>query len=608
MSALRCALALAVVFLAACAPNPPKWQQRVWDSGFIPLPALAVIRVVEPDEKSPEKVRPAKNTFVGSLRVARPEDFPGGTPLLWRDAPQLSEVAIPVQLAGGADAYEETVGLTFNVDAVVPKADVKVKLGPSRSVKLTKLQFVDGSPLTPENLHLVLQQLVGEMQKGVDEPKTFFLVTRVLAGDIDEQTDLGIELGAKYKGEKVASGVDVGGKARWAFGGHGIAVGVKGLILTRQHRGTTPQPTPIARGSAVYEFNKDRIHINRDSQDRLRVAWQGVPGHVFARVGQGEIERVKDLVPAGATDVLLGTQKAEGWWILGLQLFPDSDGSPMIISGSTYVLTNEILDAGGLQRYIKRAAAPSPAARAPQIDRNEWSALLGDGKLLEDFVPAQQSLLAVQPNVDEAPIERYDIAEVLVPAPQAGQHDWARVTRYDVRNLGGKKFTYDVYRASSVGIVRSRLWARTHGGELIDMTPAQRSFTSSRQTLVIPGNVDYLYQRAAARHDTIRPSDMVGFFGGRFSPVGDLNWSVAFVAPLGRQCKLVLGEAAPGAPTALTPSKSELPDWAREIFAVPGDAHDDALRAVQGSAGTQLDVCRFEVRDVGRRVAWVIYD
>ena len=606
-------LAIAGVMLGGC--SKPSWQKVLWDDGFIPLPTLAVLRIVEPDSSQPEKYKlVTKNVLVGAYREARAEDFNrDAVPWTWSGISQLTETGLPVRLTGGAEKYVDKIGLKFDVQALLGAADLSVELGPSRSLQLNQLWFLEAAPVSRSNFHLVLRPLVTELAPA-PQKKTFFLLTRVLGGDIGEQADLTVKAGAKPRDEKFPVKVDVGGGSNWEFKGQGVALGVQGQIMTREFRGVTVPPRSekwirLSPGQNVFDFGDDRIFINRDRQNRLTIEWARVPDvEIFARAGRGELQRVDAAIPANASYILLGDLKPSEGRLLALQLGSGNDGGPVILAGATYTLSLKNLDAQSLRAHFAPGPADAAGETGAAVDRSAWAGAIGNDALLNEFLPVQQNILAIRQERDEGRIARYEIAEAFAPvAGNASQYDLVRVTRYDVRGLGGKTFTHEVYRGGAVGIVRARLWAQTSAGAIEDITPNQQSFTSSRQSIVIPQGVDYLYVRGSVRHDR-HAMNMIGFHGGRqHGPVKELKWDAAFVAPLGAQCRLLLGEATPEAPILPERRRGSLPAWALRIFAMPAEEAEAEVRTLQALAGSEFEICRFSVGDSGSKVVWMVH-
>lgn len=610
---IRILVVIALAALCGCAQKP-SWQQLVWEDGFIPLPTLGVVRLTAPDDASPTKFKQVtKYVLVGTYRPAEVQDFRRGpVPWLWRDVPSLTETALPVELIGGAEKYEDKIGLKINLEALVRVADVTVDLGPSKSLTLSKFWFLQAPAVENANAHLVLEPMAGEIRRG-EADKTYFLLTKALGGDVADTTSLVVKLTGKAKDSPAKGGIE--GGPSFAYTAQGVVLGVQGQIVTRRLRslylaGPTDGGQLITKGSKAYALGgkqEDVLDIRRDDQNRLHISWRGVPGAgVFAAKGS-RLALASDGVPADSTWVLVGNLKPDGWRLLSLQLRQTDDGSPAITAAGAYEVSLRVLDSSNLVAHFEQVPdAAKPAAQA-RVSVDAWRTTIGSDKVLPLFTQAQEQILAFRPDPEAASIRRYDIAQIISPVDgDAAKHDLVRAARYDVRGQGGKKFNYEVYYSSDQRLVRNRLWAQKADGTLHDLTPKDTSFRSPSVSIAIPSDVDYLYMRSAVRQETLEVN-AVGFHGGRHAPVQAFTWDTAFVAPLGRQCRLVLGEERPDAPQLGARSRGQLPEWARQLIAQPAGALEEEVRAVQKIAQEPLDLCHFSVSNSGSKVAWILH-
>jgi hypothetical protein len=599
---------LACISTAAMLGGCSSWQDVLWKNEFIPLPELAVMRVVDQDEKGNPKLATG-NLIVGRFRVPRAEDFVRSeTPWLWNEISTLTESGVPVRPTQGAESYVKKIGLKLEVEALTQLADVTVAIGPSKSLQLSKFWFLEPAPLSPNKFDLAFRPLVGELGAG-PERKSYFLITKVLAADIGDPQSVSFKVGAKFKDERFPIRVGLDGGGNWEFTGHGVALGVQGQIVTRQLRGGPPKELPISLGDKDYDFVRDVIVIDRDGKDWLDIKWKGIEDvEIFARVAGGELKKYTGRVPPKTSFLLVGNLKGEEGHLLAMQLVWRKTG-PAILAGATYDIAMKPLNATSLQAFFSQGDATAPIApAAPVIDREAWRNALGDEQLFKEFVPLQTDALAIQLDKHHASIERYEIVDVFAPvSDRPDKLDFVHMTRYDVRGLAGKNFTYQVFRSSSVGMVRARIWAQLTDGRIMDITPDQQTITSLTQTVAIPAGVDYLLLRASVRRERNR-SNITGFYGPRqFGPVQQITWNAAFVAPLGKQCRVVLGIEKPEPAMLGRPSRGKIPPWASDLLAKPAEEFESELRNVQAYRAQELDICHFSLPDVGLKAGYLGY-
>lgn len=598
-------LRTALVVVVAATVGACSWQEKLWEDGFIPLPAIALVRLAEPDETRPERVKlVSSQVLVGTLREAYEDDFRRDQiPWTWRQIPSLTETRLPFDLVGGAERFQQKLGLNFKVDAMLAVGDIGVQIGPSREIQLSKLWFLEAKALEPGTYHLVLDPLVAEFKPDPKE-KTFFLLTKVLGGDISDTSDVAISGSLKLKSSQFPSTEGVTGGGSRQFQGYGVAMGVQGQILKRSFRWVDfpEQPLPIQKGRRAYALGKDRIVISRTDAGMLTFQWVGLPNvQTFSRSGNGKLQAAAE-VPPTAEYVLLADLTVDGGRMLALQLGPYE-----IVSGAAYDVSFRQLDSGSLVTAFAKSAAPALQAPARSIvDSASWLAALGNESLAKEFVPVQQRILDIPVEPSPLTIAQQDVVEIFVPVEGDPAHyDQVRLTRYDVRGQGGRTFKHDVYQSESVKPVLMRLWAGSQAGGFEDITP-QGPFTTSVQPILVPGDVSYLYARAGVRHkfDSL---NLTGVHGARRARIGKLNWDIHFAGPIGSQCKLILGEAVAEGAVLPVREKGKLPGWAARLLALPSKDSEVTLRAIQPRADHPFDRCSFSVPDLGRRVGWVLY-
>ena len=596
--------ATVAIFLSACTPTPPTWQQEVANNGYVPLPDVALIALVDANTHKPT----TRNTLLGSLVPLRQEEIamdPKKTVYLWQDTTPNDGVDSDVRIDPATQQIAQTNVAEIKITANTKKiGDIDFDLKDNKSVSLKNLYVAsinaDDTPLLAKFLMIFEDPKLERYQS-----ECWGVATSAIVGDLNESRTSGITLQATEPSTQPIVNVTLQNGRTASISTVGGVLGVKGRIMKVTAEGRSLNQSVLIPPNANTSLADEGVQIAFVG-DKLMFTVSGMTPLVFSGSSTDFAKSTDGSVTPtpGFTNVLLGTLNSSYGYVVSLVFFMDSTGKLSLSSVARYSVEVKPL----YYSTLVEGERNSEFATRLTVNRLAWDSEIPQN-LRDDFYAQMQSDLDTVPFENELATPLCEIVELYSPPEKQGEkYHYARLLRYDVQGHDGEVLRYQAIDPNNPGGTEGQLLGEDKGRFKRLNVGRPVYFWNNEQQLVIPRGVDHIVIRYGALADTV-PQDISGFFGARRSDIRSLNWTAAFIPPLGGDCYFIAGGVKPVTHLDSQGSGS-LPAWAIPALEATGLDGEPELKFMDSAwkANTlPAKIYNFELQDLNRDDAWVVY-
>lgn len=575
------------------------WQETIIKDGFIPLPKVALMKLVESDtEKTGGHRLVNQGGLVGTSLEFNVNNFIRTEKILTYDyIPDLTRKCdFPLVLWEGPKHIKQELG--GNIDLKIPPimvGNVDINLGGTNSLGLENLWSIQlDKGVEDDNLQDFLAQLILDMNDR--RSKEYLILTKVLVADLDQSKNIGLNVGF----EKLSYGLKTGFGKKVKVNAYGCALGVKGQLITKKYEGVEGRKR-LMPGETRYRIGNDEILLTLDSSS-LKIQCSNIIGEkLYIKQGKNWVNETNPILLSNLSDeIMLWNLNDAGGKIIAFEV--NCNGNNIdILSGVSYRIDLQPFDYNRLKdKLLKKEEEIT-------VDVKEWGDMIGENAPIKQFEALQAQVL-VPPEplllLDEACVDSYDVVEILVPNDgDRKYYDNVHLLRFDARHLAGKKYRCESLRKGGVGDMQGKVFGKDKNGDIKDI-PLSSAYMDLEQSIIIPENMDYLYI-CVYRQRKWEPVDMIGFARGRYCPVNSLNWTIAFLPPSGKNCRLFFGRNKPMHYEVGTSEKTKLPGWVVEIL--KNDGTSPVLKKIQNCMMETFNVYSFNELNIRDNIGWIAF-